>query len=82
MKEQKKITFANLPSQAQIDGIKINIYDISGKKLKTLDGDDIDYGNKIYWDGRSDKNQRLASGIYIARIECSGSAKNEKIAIL
>jgi integrase len=83
IKEIKNVIIGNLP--IEIEDLKIEIYDISGKLLKKLDKNNVERevsGNKIYWNGMSNKNERLASGIYIARISSQGSHKTFKIAIL
>jgi hypothetical protein len=60
-------TVANLgPIPAQIN---IDIYDIQGRKVRTLLNAREDVGrHTIIWDGRDDSGNELASGIYFARI--------------
>ncbi len=58
---------ANLgPIPAQIN---IDIYDIQGRKVRTLLDDKREVGkHSIAWNGRDDSGNELASGIYFARI--------------
>jgi len=70
---------ANLgPIPAQI---KIAIYDITGRKVRTLVDDKIGVGQHyVVWDGKSDSGEDCPSGVYFARIsqwglELSGQAR-------
>jgi hypothetical protein len=58
---------ANLgPIPAQIN---IDIYDIQGRKVRTLINNREEMGrHTVIWDGRDDSGNELASGIYFARI--------------
>jgi hypothetical protein len=58
---------ANLgPIPAQIN---IDIYDIQGRKIRSLLNNRMEVGkHTITWDGRDDSGNELASGIYFARI--------------
>jgi hypothetical protein len=60
-------TVANIgPIPAQIN---IDIYDIQGRKVRSLLNDREEVGkHTVTWDGRSDNNNELASGVYFARI--------------
>jgi hypothetical protein len=54
------------PVPAQID---IGIYDILGRKVRTLLSDRKEVGNyKIIWDGRDDSGDELQTGVYFVRI--------------
>jgi hypothetical protein len=58
---------ANLgPIPAQIN---IDIYDIQGRKIRSLLNNRMEVGkHTITWDGRDDSGNELASGIYFAKI--------------
>jgi hypothetical protein len=57
----------SLPASADI---RLNIYNVKGEKVRTLINRYQSAGTfEISWDGRNDKNVRVASGIYIYRME-------------
>jgi hypothetical protein len=60
-------TVANLgPLPAQIN---IDIYDLQGRKVKSLINEREEAGkHKVIWDARDDSGNELATGIYFARI--------------
>jgi hypothetical protein len=77
-------TVANLgPIPAQIN---IDIYDVGGRKVRTLlDGREDVGRHTIVWDGKDDSGHDLASGIYLARITQwneSGLSKNLKLVLV
>lgn len=59
--------------------VKINIYDASGKLIKTIDlgrrqaGTYLDRSAAAFWDGRTEMGERVASGIYFYKIEVEKS---------
>jgi len=57
--------------------IKIDIYDILGRKVRTLINERKEVGeHKITWDGRDDDGVDLPSGVYFARIVQWGMKKH------
>ncbi|MFQ5585064.1 MAG: T9SS type A sorting domain-containing protein, partial [Calditrichia bacterium] len=63
--------------------VKILIYDILGRKVKTLIDKTEDAGYKtIVWDGRSDAGITVASGLYFYRIEMKGFIKTRKLLLV
>jgi len=57
--------------------IKIDIYDILGRKVRTLINERKEVGeHKITWDGRDDNVVDLPSGVYFARIVQWGMKKH------
>jgi hypothetical protein len=75
---------ANLgPLPAQIN---IDIYDVQGRKVRTLVDERKEVGrHRIIWDGRDDSGNELSSGIYFARI-CQWHAdqisRNQKLVLI
>jgi aminopeptidase N len=51
------------------DYIKLEIYDVVGRKIRTLFNGYCNYGRIISWDGKDEQNQEVASGIYIYQIQ-------------
>ncbi|MBN1997012.1 DUF362 domain-containing protein [candidate division KSB1 bacterium] len=57
----------SLPTFADI---RLNIYNLKGEKVRTLFNQHQSAGTfEISWNGRNDKNERVASGIYIYKME-------------
>ncbi len=66
----------NIPSGYPLD-IKISIYTISGKIIKTIQYSGMSSGSiitDIQWNGRDDFQQKLAAGVYIYRVALSSAA--------
>lgn len=58
----------------------IIIYDISGKKIKTLkDSELISGDHSVTWDGTNDSGHRINSGIYFCKIETDSYQRIDKI---
>lgn len=43
------------------------VYDVSGRRIRRLDA--MLDANELHWDGRDDRGHRVASGIYLLRVE-------------
>ena len=49
--------------------VVIQIYDVLGKKVKTIEKEVKDTGRyKVQWDGKNDNNTRVATGVYFYRV--------------
>jgi hypothetical protein len=49
--------------------VVIQIYDVLGKKVKTIEKDLKDTGRyRVTWDGTNDNNSRVATGVYFYRV--------------
>jgi hypothetical protein len=75
---------ANLgPQPAEI---RIDIYDVVGRKVRTLVNERKEAGeHRISWDGKDDWGNRLSSGVYFARISQWGlelSGKPRKLMLI
>lgn len=61
----------------------INIFDITGKKIRTLVNEYQSSGFKeIFWDGMNDSGIGVASGIYIYRIQAGNFTQANKMILL
>jgi len=50
--------------------VSLNIYDLLGRKVKTLVSENLSSGYKsVLWDGRNDSGEEVASGIYFYRMK-------------
>jgi len=68
--------------------IKVQIYDISGRLVRTLDlgcrpaGHYADQSAAAYWDGRNFSGERVASGMYLYRLTAGDFSAMRRMVIL
>ncbi|UPT75046.1 MAG: hypothetical protein M0D55_04855 [Elusimicrobiota bacterium] len=70
--------------EAQSAPYKINIYNVVGEKVRTIEQGDLPGAKTYYtpWDCRNDNGQTISSGIYIGEAVHGGKRKFFKIAII
>jgi hypothetical protein len=70
-----------LPRPARVT---LRVYDIAGRLVRTiLDDVQTEAGSHAeVWDGRSDRGDRLASGVYLSRLEVDGEALSRTMVLL
>lgn len=60
--------------------VALEIYNIMGKKVRTLLADQKPAGHfEVQWDGRDELNQAVASGIYFCRLQVSTNQSSEAV---
>ncbi|MGC8654799.1 MAG: T9SS type A sorting domain-containing protein, partial [Candidatus Kryptoniota bacterium] len=71
----------SLPSQ---ETINLSIYDVHGRLVSTLiDGQTYSPGNyRVNWDGVNNLGEKVASGVYFAKIEAGNFAKSIKMSLI
>jgi len=70
----------NLPKTSKVE---ITVYNILGQKVNTLVNDEFEAGtHTIYWDGKNDKGEEVASGIYFYRLKAGEFLDSKKMLIL
>ncbi len=70
-------------SLKESDNVTIEIYNILGKKVKTLVDDYIQAGNhSMVWNGQDANSRRVSSGIYFYRMQTSNYSSIRKIVLL
>ena len=70
----------DLPEQAQVT---LGIYDLLGKKIKTLVNQSQDAGNKIaMWDGTDDLGRQVSAGVYLYQIQAGEFTQTRKMLLL
>ena len=70
----------DLPEQAQIT---LGIYDLLGKRIKTLVHQSQDAGKQIVmWDGTDDVGRQVSAGVYLYRIQAGQFAQTRKMLFL
>lgn len=68
-------------SLPQIEKVRLEVYDIQGKLVKTLvDYEEYKPGNyETMWDGRDNKGNRVASGVYFAKMLAGKFVQTKKM---
>lgn len=76
--------FTTIKYQIAVAGkVNLNIYDIRGRKVRTLVNTIKNTGNySLIWDGSNDSGQNLASGIYFYQIHTEKYIKTKKMILL
>ena len=63
--------------------VSITIYDLIGKKVKTLLNQDQNAGyGSIIWDATNDYGQPVSSGIYLYKIQAGEYISTKKMVLL
>ena len=68
--------------------VRITIYDVLGREVRRFDLGYLsaDYyktrGRAVYWDGRNDVNERVASGTYFYRLEAGDFVGTQRMVVL
>jgi hypothetical protein len=64
-------------------GVKIEIYNVLGQKVRDLLNEEQEPGYKmIHWDGKDDNGNEVSSGVYFYRIEAGDFTKCKKMTLL
>ena len=99
LKPEETVLMANYPNPfnpetwipyhlGQDSAVVINIYDTTGKIVRTLDMGFQSYGyyasrNRLaYWDGRTEDGEQVSSGTYFYQIEAGDYTETRKMVIL
>ncbi len=60
----------------------VEVFDAAGRRIRVLYKGDIDAGaHELIWDGRSDRGDRVASGVYFARLVSGSFSDHTKIVL-
>jgi plastocyanin len=63
--------------------VSLNIYDILGRKVKTLVSENVSSGHKsALWDGKNEEEKEVASGIYFYRLNAGDLTETKKMLLL
>ncbi|MFH1379499.1 MAG: FlgD immunoglobulin-like domain containing protein, partial [bacterium] len=63
--------------------IEMNIYNASGRKIKTLVNQERDGGtHSFFWDGKDDSGNVVGSGIYFVHMKSGSYSETKKIAVI
>lgn len=63
--------------------VQLNIYDVNGRKVKTLVNSPQQVGHyKVIWNGNDDANNRLASGVYMYQLKAGNVMLSKKMVLV
>jgi hypothetical protein len=63
--------------------VSLNIYDILGRKVRTLVSGDLPIGHKsVLWDGKDDSGNNVASGTYFCKLKTKHFSEAKKSVLL
>lgn len=63
--------------------VDISIYDIAGKKVRTLGADQMDQGlHNLTWDGRDDQGRTVSGGTYVFQVETEGGRVSRTVVLI
>ena len=99
LKPEETVLMANYPNPfnpetwipyhlGQDSAVVINIYDTTGKIVRTLDMGFQSFGyyasrdRLAYWDGRTEDGEQVSSGTYFYQIEAGDYTETRKMVIL
>ena len=63
--------------------VTLTIYDLLGRKLRTLVSEPVSAGYKsVLWDGKNDSGKNVASGVYFYRLKAGDSSETKTLVLL
>ncbi len=64
--------------------VSVSVYDLRGRLVRTLvDGAGLERGDRsVRWNGRDERGQRAASGVYVCRIQADGRTQSTRMMLL
>lgn len=63
--------------------VSLRVFAVNGALVRTLvDGVEGAGSRRVMWDGRDEDGLRVASGVYVLRIEAAGSSQSRKMVLL
>ncbi len=70
-------------SLTKAEHIKLEIFDIKGKKIRTLfDGELAARSHNVLWDGKDDNNSTVSSGMYFYQIQTATEFSSRKMILI
>jgi flagellar hook assembly protein FlgD len=63
--------------------VRLDIFDVAGRLVRQLVGGELPPGDhEAAWDGRDGRGARLASGIYLVRLEALDQIRSQRVALV
>jgi hypothetical protein len=70
-------------SNGTAQSVSLAVYDLRGRCIRKLVDSELQPGtHKIHWDGRNDRGQSMASGIYLYRLKAGDEMFTRKMTVL
>ena len=80
---QTHIAFDITESGKDLVQVSLQVFDVSGKLIKTLLNDRFTTGSyQIFWDGTNTENRAVSSGIYFCRMKIDQTEKISKMMLV
>lgn len=76
------VAFSGPESVLRHEDLSLEVFDISGRLLRTLTPDEETNSATILWDGRTDIGERAPSGVYFVRLAAGGQSVTRKAVLL
>ncbi len=78
------IGFTIQDTRSTIENVKLRVYDVSGRVVKTLDPQSciVNHESRIVWDGTDEHGRRLSSGIYFISLDHAGKTEQAKVILV
>jgi hypothetical protein len=68
---------------AQAGRVELELFDLAGHKVRRLLSETLPAGEHAReWDGRDERGSRAGSGLYVARLRCSGVESVRKVCLV
>ena len=63
--------------------VELTIYDVAGRRVKSLWSGHVAAGDhQANWDGRDDTGKRVASGVYLYRLEADEFVETKRMVLV
>jgi len=70
----------SLPKTAKVE---LNVYDLRGRRVRTLRNETQDPGRYVVqWDGRDFNGKNLASGVYLLRLRANEQIRTQRVTLM
>ena len=70
-------------SLARSGFVSLIVYDLQGRKVKTLVAEDLSWGHKsVVWDAKDNTGNEVASGVYFCRLRAGHFSEAKKLVLL
>ncbi len=76
-------TYPSIRVSLPAAGASLRVYDLTGRLVRTLVSGATQAGSLVVtWDGLDERGRRVASGVYLYRLEAPGVAMTKKMTLL
>ena len=68
---------------ARKEKVELNVYDVSGRLVKTLANREFEAGSHdLFWDGSNNDGQLVSRGVYFYQLHTPSFVSQKKLAVL